>query len=422
MVLSSETGQRQQRYRAVGVEWLVDDLVFSVDNGGGGRLCLFDMAFNRLDVAYMSRYPIEFHSLAEYLNSSCTPLQQQQQHSVSTQLVSSNVVHRGSLWSCFVQPGNGPLGLFRLSLGGGGGGGDQFSAVTLVNYYMAKCSRAASRTNAHHHLTSAVNLLCAMDWESEPNKCLACFCQILNWLLTDRVELNEHSEALAEKALASFYRPAKALSAKRVHTLGRHVGAYARKYFFRLLRELRLNKAYLLAVDCGAMDLFNDLYYSAMERGETLLVELCRKKFHELREARPNAIDVLGGGDTVAAVRDRSKSREMQKTSATRRHLSRDLLAAESDEDSASLLSSEYERSDGLSLRSDCGGDSLVATSPRAKARQIALADSPSPSLMSMMSRAPDCAYSEANIHQYAMQLCLENEFVYRLGLNNGVV
>ena len=49
------------------------------------------------------------------------------------------------------------------------------------------------------------------------------------------------------------------------------------------MRYENFDKAFLLAVDIGAKDLFNDLYYCALDRQENQLAEICRKKFKEMQ-------------------------------------------------------------------------------------------------------------------------------------------
>lgn len=48
------------------IEWLLNDLIFCAFNENG-RLVIFDVAFNRIDLAYMTRNFIKFNSISQYL-------------------------------------------------------------------------------------------------------------------------------------------------------------------------------------------------------------------------------------------------------------------------------------------------------------------------------------------------------------------
>ncbi len=91
-------------------------------------------------------------------------------------------------------------------------------------------------------------------------------------------------EILAEEALSTFYRPAIALSESTICALRHSISRYARRFFYSLARKGSFNKAFLLAIDIGAKDLFNDLYYCSLDAHENQLAEICRRKYHQLTE------------------------------------------------------------------------------------------------------------------------------------------
>ncbi len=265
-----------------GVEWLIDDFLFAAYNING-QVCVYDIAFNQLDISYMTRYTKSFKSVSEYLNpnifvpfeTNSTSINKKQNvvNNRFARLISSRSIYTESLWSCFHYT-KGPFGLFKLSLP------DNFNFVSLTNHYIKSSQIEESKTC--HYLTFAVNLLNQLDWNLEANTCLACLYRILNFTLSGRVAFGLKTELLVEEALGSFYKPKRPLNEKTIYENKYQVSRYARKFFYQLLRNSSLNKAFLLAVDIGAKDLFNDLYYCALDRNENQLAEVCRKKYQEI--------------------------------------------------------------------------------------------------------------------------------------------
>ncbi len=251
-----------------GVEWVLEDLIFCVYSSIKGQVCIFDVAFNQIDLSYQTRSLQAFKSLSEYLNPNIlTP------NNRLKRLVSARSVFKGQLWLEF-NYSNGPFGLLKLCLP------DKFSNVHLVSFYMKNLQSDA--TDEARWLTYAVRLIQVLDWEVEASQCLACLYRILSYVLSGRVVLNLRTQLLVEEALGSFYRPAQKLSEKTVYENKFQVSRWARKYFYQLVRSGSLSKAFLLAVDIGAKDLFDDLYYCALDRGENQVAEVCRKKYREI--------------------------------------------------------------------------------------------------------------------------------------------
>merc|ERR1712002_1081554 len=69
--------------------------------------------------------------------------------------------------------------------------------------------------------------------------------------------------------------------------MGAHI---ARKFFHHLLRSMKFEKAFLLAVDIGARDLFMDIHYVAIDKGEYSLAEVSKRKADQI-ETDLNASD-----------------------------------------------------------------------------------------------------------------------------------
>nr|KAG5714451.1 hypothetical protein BaRGS_006897 [Batillaria attramentaria] len=81
-----------------------------------------------------------------------------------------------------------------------------------------------------------------------------------------------------QATLATFYAPKPAVSEVTIVEYRDPISRLARRFFHHLLRYARFDKAFLLAVDIGARDLFMDLHYMAQDKGETALAEVARRK------------------------------------------------------------------------------------------------------------------------------------------------
>ncbi|KAG8000328.1 WD repeat-containing and planar cell polarity effector protein fritz-like protein, partial [Nibea albiflora] len=139
----------------------------------------------------------------------------------------------------------------------------------------------------------ALGILEAMDWSIMGDECYRGLSSITNHLL--RLELNAEREAQLEAALGVFYAPSAALSDVVILEYREPVSKYARRFFHHLLRHKRFEKAFLLAVDLEARDLFMDLHYVASDKGELVLADVAKRKANEI-EARA---DVAGGGKKI---------------------------------------------------------------------------------------------------------------------------
>ncbi|KAJ8360074.1 hypothetical protein SKAU_G00165990 [Synaphobranchus kaupii] len=161
----------------------------------------------------------------------------------------------------------GPIGALRFRLGALTGG--QVGPVELIQQRL-RCGQAEE----------ALGLLGAMDWSIMGTECYRALVAIADHLL--RQELDADREAQLEAALGMFYAPSRPLSDMVVLEYRDPISKYARRFFHHLLRYQRFEKAFLLAVDIGARDLFMDIHYVARDKGELVLAEVAKKRANEI--------------------------------------------------------------------------------------------------------------------------------------------
>lgn len=143
------------------------------------------------------------------------------------------------------------------------------SALQLVNQYI--------RTR---QLSEAIDVLSTRNWNSDSRTSFACLSTIVNHLL--KLPLDPVTEDRIQETLGLFYSPAKPLTEATILRYRDAVGHLARRFFHVLLRYSRFEKAFLLAVDIGARDLFMDIHFAASDRGETVLAQVARQKADQL--------------------------------------------------------------------------------------------------------------------------------------------
>ncbi|XP_063774531.1 WD repeat-containing and planar cell polarity effector protein fritz homolog isoform X11 [Pseudophryne corroboree] len=95
--------------------------------------------------------------------------------------------------------------------------------------------------------------------------------------------------AQLEACLGTFYSPARPLLDVIILEYRDPISRYARRFFHHLLRHQRFEKAFLLAVDIGARDLFMDIHYLALDKGELALAKVAKKKAKEIDAESINA-------------------------------------------------------------------------------------------------------------------------------------
>ncbi|KPP67456.1 WD repeat-containing and planar cell polarity effector protein fritz-like [Scleropages formosus] len=208
----------------------------------------------------------------------------------------------------------GPLAALRFRLGTLTGG--QLGPAELVRQRLRYGQAGA-----------AVELLGTMDWSIAGAECYGILATIMDHLF--RVELDADAEAHMEAALGTFYAPHRPLSHTVVLEYRDPICKYARRFFHHLLRHQRFEKAFLLALDIGARDLFmasdrppvcvcgtgvggalirlklkrrsccaspaQDIHHAARDRGELVLAHVAKRKAKEI-DAEP----VAGGGERAA--------------------------------------------------------------------------------------------------------------------------
>ncbi|XP_039994226.1 WD repeat-containing and planar cell polarity effector protein fritz homolog isoform X2 [Xiphias gladius] len=143
----------------------------------------------------------------------------------------------------------------------------------------------------------ALGILEAMDWSVMGDECYRGLSSVTNHLL--RLELNLEREAQLEAALGVFYAPPAPLSDTVILEYREPISKYARRFFHHLLRHQRFEKAFLLAVDLEARDLFMDLHYVASDKGEVVLADVARRKANEMEAQAIAGNDLPRGRNSV---------------------------------------------------------------------------------------------------------------------------
>ncbi|CAL8298372.1 unnamed protein product [Merluccius merluccius] len=180
----------------------------------------------------------------------------------------------------------GPLAALKFRLGVVSGGGMGPSELLQER---VRCGQ----------VSQALGILKALDWGLSGDQCYRGLTLIANHLL--RLDLNAEREAQLEAALGVFYAPHVPLSETVVREYREPIGSYARRFFHHLIRYQRLEKAFLLAVDIGARDLFMDLHYVASDKGEMVLADVAKRKASDMDLPAIAATAHAGSPSPVAA-------------------------------------------------------------------------------------------------------------------------
>ncbi|XP_041645825.1 WD repeat-containing and planar cell polarity effector protein fritz homolog isoform X2 [Cheilinus undulatus] len=194
----------------------------------------------------------------------------------------------------------GPLAALRFRLGALTGG--QMGHVELLQQRL-RCGQ----------VREALSILEAMDWSIMGDECYRSLSLITNHLL--RLELNAEREAQLEAALGVFYASPAPLSDVVILEYREPISKYARRFFHHLLRHQRFEKAFLLAVDLEARDLFMDLHYVASDKGEVVLADVAKRKANEI-EAQAITSNETGDRD-VGLSESSSRDRQTEGTQST---------------------------------------------------------------------------------------------------------
>ncbi|NWS34293.1 FRITZ protein, partial [Polioptila caerulea] len=177
----------------------------------------------------------------------------------------------------------GPLGVLHFKLGVLTRG--QLGLVEIIHQYIR-----------YDEIQEAINVLSTMNWNTMGQQCFICLSAICNHLLKQK--LTPAREAQLEASLGTFYAPTRPLLDRTVLEYRDPISRYARRFFHHLLRYQRFEKAFLLAVDIGARDLFMDIHYLALDKGELALAEVAKRKANDIdAESITTGIELLGQSD-----------------------------------------------------------------------------------------------------------------------------
>jgi len=128
--------------------------------------------------------------------------------------------------------------------------------------------------------SEAVKFLNSMNWNTNGNSCFACLTMIIDNLF--RLPFTLERETCMEDALGSFYVPTRIISDEVLSQFRDQISRLARRFFHHLLRHKRFEKAFALAVDIGAKDLFMDIHYFASDVGNKLLADAAKQNAIEI--------------------------------------------------------------------------------------------------------------------------------------------
>nr|XP_034966351.1 WD repeat-containing and planar cell polarity effector protein fritz homolog isoform X4 [Zootoca vivipara] len=254
-----------------------------------GELQLFDMALS----------PIKMQVLAEDFSTKST-LQFSEHFDVSSSLIQIQWV--APKVSCpsmddvdihdllLLQFDKGPIGVLHFKVGVMPRG--QLGLVEIIQEYIHQ-----------NEIHEAINILSSMNWNIMGHQCYISLSAILNYLLRQKLDLTR--EAQLEASLGTFYAPTRPLSETTVLEYRDQISRYARRFFHHLLRHQRFEKAFLLAVDIGARDLFMDIHYFALDKGELALAEVAKKKANDIdTESITTGVEIPGNMDREDALSD----------------------------------------------------------------------------------------------------------------------
>ncbi|XP_032039591.1 WD repeat-containing and planar cell polarity effector protein fritz homolog [Aythya fuligula] len=244
-----------------------------------GELQLFDTALS----------PVKIQLLAEEFSPEAT-LQFSKHFDTSSSLVHIHWAAAQGASPCtdgtdihdllLVRFDKGPLGVLRFKLGVITRG--QLGLVEIIHQYIR-----------YDEIHEAINVLNTMNWNTMGRQCYICLSAIVNHLLKQK--LTPDREAQLEASLGTFYAPTRPLLDTTVLEYRDPISRYARRFFHHLLRYQRFEKAFLLAVDIGARDLFMDIHYLALDKGELALAEVAKKKANDIdAESITTGIGLLG--------------------------------------------------------------------------------------------------------------------------------
>ncbi|XP_060040652.1 WD repeat-containing and planar cell polarity effector protein fritz homolog [Erinaceus europaeus] len=205
-----------------------------------GELQIFDMALSPINTQLLAedRSPRETLQFNKYFHVSSSLVEMQW---IAPPVVSQRPESMEIYNLLFLRFDRGPLGVLLFKLGIFTQG--QLGPVDIIFQYI-HCDE----------ISEAINILSSMDWDSLDHQCFISMTAIVNHLL--RQKLTPEREAQLEASLGTFYAPTRPLLDTTILKYRDQISKYARRFFHHLLRYQRFEKAFLLAVDIGARDLF----------------------------------------------------------------------------------------------------------------------------------------------------------------------
>ncbi|XDA73853.1 hypothetical protein R6Z07M_004069 [Ovis aries] len=231
-----------------------------------GELQIFDMALSPINIQLLAEdnSPKETLQFKKFFDVSSSLVQMQW---IAPQVVSKKL-ESGDIYNLlFLRFDRGPLGVLLFKLGIFAQG--RLGLVDIIFQYIH-----------YDEIYEAINILSSMNWDSLGYECFISMCAIVNHLL--RQKLTPEREAQLEASLGTFYAPTRPLLDTTILEYRDQISKYARRFFHHLLRYQRFEKAFLLAVDIGARDLFMDIHYLALDKGELALAEVARRRASDI--------------------------------------------------------------------------------------------------------------------------------------------
>ncbi|XP_054534437.1 WD repeat-containing and planar cell polarity effector protein fritz homolog isoform X10 [Pan troglodytes] len=244
-----------------------------------GELQIFDMALSPINIQLLAedRLPRETLQFSKLFDASSSLVQMQW---IAPQVVSQKGEGSDIYDLLFLRFERGPLGVLLFKLGVFTRG--QLGLIDIIFQYI-HCDE----------IYEAINILSSMNWDTLGHQCFISMSAIVNHLL--RQKLTPEREAQLETSLGTFYAPTRPLLDSTILEYRDQISKYARRFFHHLLRYQRFEKAFLLAVDIGARDLFMDIHYLALDKGELALAEVARKRASDIdAESITSGVELLG--------------------------------------------------------------------------------------------------------------------------------
>uniref|UniRef100_A0A2K6A065 WD repeat containing planar cell polarity effector n=1 Tax=Mandrillus leucophaeus TaxID=9568 RepID=A0A2K6A065_MANLE len=244
-----------------------------------GELQIFDMALSPINIQLLAedRLPRETLQFNKLFDASSSLVQMQW---IAPQVASQKGEGSDVYDLLFLRFERGPLGVLLFKLGVFTQG--QLGLVDIIFQYI-HCDE----------ICEAINILSSMNWDTLGHQCFISMSSIVNHLL--RQKLTPEREAQLEASLGTFYAPTRPLLDTTILKYRDQISKYARRFFHHLLRYQRFEKAFLLAVDIGARDLFMDIHYLALDKGELALAEVARKRASDIdAESITSGVEFLG--------------------------------------------------------------------------------------------------------------------------------